>query len=344
MTETRKVQKVGGSTYTVSVPKDWATDQGVSTGSEVRLRALSDGALVVRALDADAPFDAVRVPVGDPGTVERALSAAYAAGFETVILTADGQFPADGRRAVRRIARERVGVEVTEETETAITVATLLDTADLAVGRSVAQLDFLALSMHRTAIAALAGDDSADGVADRVDGVHRRVALLTRHLARALVDVEETDRLGVGRSALFEHYCAARELERVAEHAVALADLADRLDAPLEGESADIVRSVADDARAVVEDATAVLLGGAPSRLAHDALDRRGEVERDVEAADRALLERESRDAFLAARALQHLARTADAGGTIAETALRATVRAGDDRRWTARRPPHSAE
>lgn len=35
MVETRKVQVTGGSTYTVSIPKDWATENSVSAGSEV---------------------------------------------------------------------------------------------------------------------------------------------------------------------------------------------------------------------------------------------------------------------------------------------------------------------
>jgi predicted acyl esterase len=35
--ETRKVQVTGGSTYTVSLPKDWATENDVSAGSAVAL-------------------------------------------------------------------------------------------------------------------------------------------------------------------------------------------------------------------------------------------------------------------------------------------------------------------
>ncbi len=40
--ETRKVQVTGGSTYTVSLPKEWATENDVSAGSVVDFHAERD--------------------------------------------------------------------------------------------------------------------------------------------------------------------------------------------------------------------------------------------------------------------------------------------------------------
>ncbi len=44
--ETRKVQVTGGSTYTVSLPKTWATDNGVEAGSVVEFYPESDSLLL----------------------------------------------------------------------------------------------------------------------------------------------------------------------------------------------------------------------------------------------------------------------------------------------------------
>ena len=46
--ETRKVQLAGGSTYTVSLPKQWAIEHGIEAGARVHLTLLDDGSLLVR--------------------------------------------------------------------------------------------------------------------------------------------------------------------------------------------------------------------------------------------------------------------------------------------------------
>jgi len=43
--ETRKVQVTGGSTYTVSIPKSWATENDVGAGSEVEFYPDGDSLL-----------------------------------------------------------------------------------------------------------------------------------------------------------------------------------------------------------------------------------------------------------------------------------------------------------
>jgi len=41
--ETRKIQIAGGTTYTVSLPKDWASDHGLEAGARVRVHPYEDG-------------------------------------------------------------------------------------------------------------------------------------------------------------------------------------------------------------------------------------------------------------------------------------------------------------
>ena len=40
--ETRKVQVTGGSTYTVSIPKTWATDNDVEAGTKIEFHPDGD--------------------------------------------------------------------------------------------------------------------------------------------------------------------------------------------------------------------------------------------------------------------------------------------------------------
>lgn len=47
-TETRKLQRVGGGTYTLSLPEAWADERDLSAGMELRLFSHTAGPEVVR--------------------------------------------------------------------------------------------------------------------------------------------------------------------------------------------------------------------------------------------------------------------------------------------------------
>lgn len=339
MSDTRKVQKVGGGTYTVSIPKAWANDHGLEAGTEVTLSTYGDGSLVVRAPPTDDKLAETCIEIADDGpvTVERALAAAYAAGFEAVRITGDSSaaephesLTTEQRRAVRRFVRERAGVEVVEETESTLVARSIFGAGDVSIQQSTVQLNFVALSMHRTATAAITDEDDGGErrISERVSDARRHVAMIRRHLHRVLVDIDEAERLDIDRVALFEYYCAARHLERVAEQAVRLDSLADENSLP--DDIAREVSEMATNARSVVKDATAVLLGGSPAKVAHDALDQRDQIRTDVPVVETALEARTDRDAIRAIRTLDCLLHTADTGAEIAKIALGARLRMGD--------------
>jgi phosphate uptake regulator len=47
--ETRKLQRVGGGIFTVSVPKEWATEHQLEPGTEVHLYTHRHGSIVQRS-------------------------------------------------------------------------------------------------------------------------------------------------------------------------------------------------------------------------------------------------------------------------------------------------------
>jgi phosphate uptake regulator len=333
--ETRKLQKVGGSTYSVSLPKEWATDHHLEAGMPIHLYPHTDGSLVVRSAAQDGePLSAttVSLPAADADAVARTLRAAYAVGYDTITLVApEGtELTADERRAARRLVQTMVGMSVVEETGKRIVVENLLDPAEVSIRQSVIQLQFTALSMHRAAVERVTRrgtDDAAatDPLDERDDEADRLYGMLTRHANRSLVDFEEVDALDVRRSELFDALLVARQLERVADHAVRIGSLADRMDVVDDGPLAEL-RPLADAARGIVETATTAALDGS-AELAHEALDRRDRVVDDALALDRALFEHAPPDAYALSRVLASLTRTAECGGNVARVALRASVR-----------------
>lgn len=325
--ERRKVQQVGGSTYTVSLPKAWAERVGVTAGSTVNIDVHGDEQLVV---EPDTPTTGVdprlTLAAGDdsPDWLAWTVRAAYRAGVEELVLRAPEGFSPAQRRSVERAATGFVGVALTTETETELVVRALLDAAEVSVIQSVRQLRFTVLSMHRDATAALTGTTDPR-VEDRYEEAVRLAVMVDRHFGRGLVRLDEVDALGLSRSELFELRTAARALSRVAEEATTLAAAAAAVDAVPEAVSASALETAGRDARSVVECATAVVVGDADDAAAMEALEACESVRAALEGIDERLAAANAD--YRLGRVVDTLDRTARHGGDIAELGLQTTMR-----------------
>jgi len=89
--DVRKVQMVGYSTLSVSLPKDWVKEVGVKAGDVISIIRLEDGSLRLHpglAKDEKFPKRVVNVDkIADPGLLKRAIIGLYIIGAETIIVT-----------------------------------------------------------------------------------------------------------------------------------------------------------------------------------------------------------------------------------------------------------------
>ena len=324
--ETRKIQQVGGGTYTVSLPKEWATAADIEPGAVVALHSHIDGTLVVQTdvAEADAEPLVLSVADTDPTCIERTLRAAYAAGVDTIELNAPDGVTDETHRLVDELTRDLTGVTVTESTDTTIRVRSLLDVEEVSITQSVRQLQFAALSTHRDATTALTSP-SAPG---QPDGQAPRIAAMVDHyFQRGLDSLAVMDALGLTRPELFVRWVTARELERVAAHAEDIGTAADRLDGPADGPLAAELDELADRSRELVRGAVALVLDDATADAAQSLLGQRDALCADIRDLDRRLFEADDAD-YRLTHALDGLRRTAESAGTIAEVGLRSLLRA----------------
>jgi phosphate uptake regulator len=334
--EQRKLQEVGGGTYTVSVPKEWAEAQSLSAGSTVHLDTHVDGSLLVRTERTDGDgATAARVEVDgrDAAAVRTELAGAHAAGFDTVTVEGAEPFTEDERHAVTEATRGLIGLETVEEGERSVTVRNLLDASEFSVRQSVVQLQFVALSALRRATSALvAGEaDTVEQLRERAAEAERLWDVISRRFNRSLSSFEELDQLGLTRPELFDYHATADELGEIADGSVGVARMAASISGRLPADVAEAVRELSGTVLAVAEDAVTAAL--ADDRAgAHDVLDRCDGVATEVDALDRRLSEGElmedcpaDRTALL--RALDALARILGNVRDIAAVAVRSARR-----------------
>jgi phosphate transport system protein len=323
--ERRKVQVTGGSTFTVSIPKEWARENDVSAGDEVAFHPERDS-LLLMPVSGDETVEG-SLEVGDMGgdTLTRAVMTMYVSGFDVLTFEAD-RITADQRQVIRQATQGLVGLEVLEETGTEIVVQDLLDSSELSVHNAVRRMRLISLSMLEDAVRALgaAADDVAQDVIQRDDDVDRLWYVVSRIFRGALRSPQAAREVGLTRTACFDYHTAARQLERVADHASKIAAASEDLDAVPE-DVLSALDALHADAATVVDTAMDALFtedSDEATRLATEAREGVDDIDGHVREVDTLLRDLEPRQAQQLGLVVDSLSRSADYGGNIAETAL----------------------
>lgn len=312
----RKVQVTGGSTYTVSIPKDWANARDIGSGSPVHLYPFDDRLVVAKPDNGFVRRAQINVEAAGTESLAEQIEAAYAAGADEIIIESDTGFDSAERRIASGAITSLVGVEIATETPERIAAQSLLDPSEVSLEGTIDQLRGISLSMHENAMRALTGADNdseelARHVVSRDNDVDRLFALVSRQFYRALTDVREINKLGIDRRIALTRFRTARQLERVADHAELIADVAIRREAPPDPELGDRFEEIATDARRVVRTALDGNTGEALLRR-DDVVDRLDDLDRELYTADR-------EGTYLDGRVLESVRRTAEYGGNVAE-------------------------
>ncbi|MFB6162101.1 MAG: PhoU domain-containing protein [Halococcoides sp.] len=331
--ETRKVQLTGGSTYTVSLPKEWATANDVEAGSEIQFHP-EDERLVLSPRDSEEQSTGSFDVGSRDGAAEltRVVITMYVSGFDQICLTGD-RLTADQRQVIRRTSQDLVGLEIIEETQDRIVLQDLFDSSELEIENSLERMRLLALTMVGDAVTALVdgdGDLAAD-VIDRDDDIDRLWFMVSRIFRTVLRNPAAATVVDLDRETVFDYQSGARQLERVADHATKIAGVASEVETvpdpivedleALESEATDLCETAVDALlESEVETAT---------REAESVLERLPAVTDQARAVSNAVVEIEdSQRAQRLGLVVDSLSRTADYGGNVAESAfLRSTPR-----------------
>lgn len=337
--ETRKLQRVGGGTFTVSIPKGWAVERELGAGSEVYLFSHADGSIILRGSNKETEvLDEIRIEIeaDDPNVVARVLRAANVTGFGRVILHSESKFTDDQYSIARSAKRHLVGLEMVAEEDHEMTFQNLLNASDVSVRQSLVQLQFVSLSVHRQSAAAFVdgGGIDLDRLQERVEEANRLSRMVTRHLSRSLISMAEVDHLGIGRSALFDYHVTAESLARITDAAVTIASATEEVSSGLPTGVVDDINRATEVTHKGLEASTGAVLEGGSIGLDCEIREQCDEAAEAIEAIHQQAIQ-DCEDGFSPSptdvraltRALDAMNRIAEHTALIAEVALRASIR-----------------
>ena len=229
--ELRKVQLTGGSTYVVSLPKNWARAAGIKPGDYVQLIPQSDMSLLIVPGEEGEKEGLSEILIDaslaeTPEDVAREFIACYLVGYDIIRLRL-GRKAAEYRTYIKHMMRRKlVGVEIIDEAANYITTRCLLGYIGFPVKDALSRMHIMALSMHKDAITALRERDPslAHDVMQRDDEVDRLYFFVVRQLKMATQKrfiIKE-----IGLTSLRDclgYRLVAKSIERIADHATKMA-------------------------------------------------------------------------------------------------------------------------
>lgn len=326
----RRVQITGGSTFMTTLPKEWAEEMKLKAGSPIELIPQPPNYLVLKLQGAKAPKKGVielqdQDKTGD--VLIREIISMYISGFEIIEIKGE-RITSEQRNTVRNTVQKiLMGLEIMEESADKIVIHYLLDPAKLSAQNILRQIHQNAKSMFQDAISALGTRslDTAKDVVGRDMELDRLFLVLARQFRIVLRDILAEEQMGVGRVELFDYYTAARQLERIADHAVKIAEVISSLEKEVPKKVVEAIGQASTIAVEIVDGAMKAL-HETGFELANQALSKSALVDDLLQKVDEMLHRLDPTSAQLLGIVTDSIGRVKDYGVNIAETALNAAA------------------
>lgn len=225
--EIRKIQATGGSSFIVTLPKDWIQANGLKKNDPVRLSKMSDGSLLV--------FPASRETEGQKGVkvidadgiagetlLFRMLLGAYISGYGQIEVRSSKRLESAMVDAATHFIDTAIGVEIVEESTDRIVMKDLVDPREMKFPRTLERMKVLVRNMLTDVLDALElnNPSKTENIELRDREVDRIEWFISRQTSMTLRDMSVVRKIGVEPTEVYRNYTVSRVLERIGDHAV----------------------------------------------------------------------------------------------------------------------------
>jgi phosphate uptake regulator len=261
--EIRKVQRTGKSTFVVSIPKSWATINGLKIGSIIYISEGDSGTLNLSADRSEKNLE-IKLDIGNKTgePLARDIIGCYIAGYKTIEISSS-RMSASQKKDLHKIVNKLLGPEILEESNNKVIIQDLLDSEELQVEKALKRMKTMVLSMiHDGMTALLTGDrDLASDVIQRDDDVDRLNLLISRQFA-GILRYGSVGKRNHSIIVALNYMQAASNLERIADHALRIAQIAGEYSNSLPDKMADELLNLRSIFSGLIDESISALLQG----------------------------------------------------------------------------------
>jgi len=227
--ETRKVQKTGGSSYIISLPKVWIDKYHIENHDTLGILSQPDGNLLITPqIDTEKMIKIKEIIVDDfkdDDYLFRILIGVYIMGFSKIIIKSSKKFEPYIRDCIINFTQIAIGPEIVEESNNFITIKDLLNPIEMPFEKTIKRMYILVHDMHEDAIRAFETGDKnlAEEVIKRDNDVDRLLWLIGRQSHVVLRDIILCQKMGITLEQASHYHSMSKFLERIGDHAVRIA-------------------------------------------------------------------------------------------------------------------------
>lgn len=227
----RRVQVVGGSTYSVSLPKEWAKSVGIEPGSEVSMEILPDYSLRIVPLRGTKSsmerIGEIMVTSENIGLTILEILSAYLAGYNMIRIRYGRDVDPDAIHRIVSIAKNKaLGLDMLEERANELVLYSIIDTTSFTIDRILEKMIYTTKFMLEDVGRNFTDPEESilHYVIKRDDVVDKLFLLAMRQLNQVLAGELNPSDIGIDILPQTMYIVLiAKNVERIADHAALIA-------------------------------------------------------------------------------------------------------------------------
>jgi len=257
------MQLSGGSTYIISLPKNWIDEFKIKVGDSLIIVKNSNQSLTLYPQDKD-DHDRKNIAIilssqKDSGdSIKRKIIAAYLSGYKTIKIKTKGiRIPLEHSKIIRELVHSSmIGTEIVESSSEGITIQILTRLPELSFDTALKRMYLMANNMILEAIESLEETDiaHADEVLNMDDEVDRFGLYMRRNLVLGIGNESILQVMGLQKpSECLGYRTIVSRIERIADHAGLIAKRIKFIEGEIDSRIMAKIKNISEKSREVFE-------------------------------------------------------------------------------------------
>ncbi|MBD3227303.1 MAG: hypothetical protein GF329_03870 [Candidatus Lokiarchaeota archaeon] len=230
--EIRKVQKTGGSTYLVSLPKKWVDKIKLEAKDQVAIfeSEIYEGCLIIDPQYADTErIKEIKIEIkNDEGfDLSREIIAAYLFGYDLMNIYSKQNILPDQRDEVKSTTQQLIGIEIVEESSKKIILQCLISPIAITLEKTIDRIFLIVSQMLKDGIQAIVNNDLklAKNVIERDEEVNRLYFLCVRQLRSSIQDANIARLSKITPVECLDYRVIAKAIENAGDYIVEMINI-----------------------------------------------------------------------------------------------------------------------
>jgi len=334
MSEIRRVQVTGGSTFIISLPKKWVRSVGLKPGSPVVINSLKDGSLILKPYQEEGVTSITRAELyakkdENFSKIIREFISRYLVGYDIIAIYFEKGM-GNQKEMIKRVIREKlIGVELLEESAQHLLVQCLVKYDELPLMKALERMSIITGFMIEDAVKSFLELDKelAEEVVKRDDEVDRFYLFSVRQLKHVIKNITDLYKIGLktARDCL-GYRIIIKSVERIADHAARIAQVGMKLNKKVSREISEEISSFTNRVLDAFKESIYALLK-LDTEKAHNVIDSSEELIRvEEDLTSKIIMHEETYTVMVTKLVLDSLKRIAEYSSDIAEITINLSV------------------